>query len=1209
MSAKALRWMAAAVVVAVLAVPVCAKDYFVKPAIDGGADWQDGETPGTAWESINQGDVRGVLLPGDVVKVLPGTYDISLITSYGTIANNSGSPGSPITYQAEGAVTIITYATPVAGILSAFDIAGTVHDIVIKGFEIVGGAGSTIQEKGIDLNGASGITIRDCTFRDLFNSKYTNAIDMTTEGGSDILIHNNIFRQSVASPVTHGIVSYGGQTGLKVVNNVFSGVGNGIYTYNLDDGVEIRNNIFANCVYGITNDLGGTVINNSTNLYWNNVANDRYGTVPAGAGDVSADPKFVGGDPFDYHLQPGSPAINAGTNVGLPYLQGAPDIGAFESNYATATLNGFVKTPGGAPLAYATVEAVGTALATTTDLNGHFLLGGLSAGTSTIKATFGRASVQDTLTFAPAEEKLHDFAIAPAVAKTFHVKVGGDDGLDGESLDTAWATINNGTANGKVKPGDTVLIHEGSYAQNVTLPGGGAPGYRVTYKAEGAAVIAPASGFVLDLSNASHDLVIDGLELTGSGANRGLGFYGADRIEVKNCWIHDLTPGTVFYLDMTTGGSDDILVHHNVISRSDTRSSYGFIDYGNNTNIRVLHNVFAKMLLGLYVYAQTDPIVVANNIFTDCDYAAANDLGGTVILNSHNLYWGNGLDDRYDTIPVGAGDRFADPMFVGGAPFDYHLQAGSPAAEAGRAVGFAYNGLAPDIGLHETAAVHTPATYYVKPGGDDNANGTTMGTAWATINNGDLKSKILPGDTIIVEAGDYAGAVDPLTSAGATGYPVTYKANGAAKIIAGAGNGINHGNVGHDLVIDGFEITGDEGSTAPQAGVKLNAASNVTVRNCYIHNLSNSLYTNYIDMTSYTDGAGIMVHNNILRHTTSGPMPTAVTTYGGPTTGLQVFNNDMDGMRTGIYLYNVDAGVDIKNNILQNNRFAITNDEGGTVISIGNNLYWNNEANDRYANVPDAATDVTADPLFAGGSPYSYALQAASPAVETGALVGLPFYGLAPDRGAIESTYIGDAPDYAAIADVKGLAVGSPVEFTTAKAVTVGSTVFTDGSFYIEEPDRSSGIKAKPQGAGVPAVVSGERVTLTGVIMQDDNGEKYISVVSASKSAGSPLDALSLNNTAFDRGAPWATVGLWVRTWGRVTAVTPDYIYVDDGSNLDDGTGNGLGIRIMLSGLSAPITKTFTAGTTYVEGVSGVGSLDSGGVLCIRPRGDSDISL
>ena len=47
-------------------------------------------------------------------------------------------------------------------------------------------------------------------------------------------------------------------------------------------------------------------------------------------GNISVDPQFVDPTGPDVHLQPGSPCIDAGVDVGLPYLGLAPDMGAFE---------------------------------------------------------------------------------------------------------------------------------------------------------------------------------------------------------------------------------------------------------------------------------------------------------------------------------------------------------------------------------------------------------------------------------------------------------------------------------------------------------------------------------------------------------------------------------------------------------------------------------------------------------------------------------------------------------------------------------------------------------------------------------------------------------------------------------------------------------------------------------------------------------------
>ena len=47
-------------------------------------------------------------------------------------------------------------------------------------------------------------------------------------------------------------------------------------------------------------------------------------------GNISMDPQFVDPTVPDVHLRSNSPCIDAGTDVGLPYLGLAPDMGAFE---------------------------------------------------------------------------------------------------------------------------------------------------------------------------------------------------------------------------------------------------------------------------------------------------------------------------------------------------------------------------------------------------------------------------------------------------------------------------------------------------------------------------------------------------------------------------------------------------------------------------------------------------------------------------------------------------------------------------------------------------------------------------------------------------------------------------------------------------------------------------------------------------------------
>lgn len=101
----------------------------------------------------------------------------------------------------------------------------------------------------------------------------------------------------------------------KLVNNIMIGFDNspimtdGSYTTGTIDSLYLQNNI----------------------IYQNGNSNDPkwWGVVPTNifsSGNLKVDPMFNG----SFGLQEGSPAIDAGINVGLPFFGAAPDIGAYE---------------------------------------------------------------------------------------------------------------------------------------------------------------------------------------------------------------------------------------------------------------------------------------------------------------------------------------------------------------------------------------------------------------------------------------------------------------------------------------------------------------------------------------------------------------------------------------------------------------------------------------------------------------------------------------------------------------------------------------------------------------------------------------------------------------------------------------------------------------------------------------------------------------
>lgn len=175
------------------------------------------------------------------------------------------------------------------------------------------------------------------------------------------------------------------------------------------------------------------------------------------------------------------------------------------------------------------------------------------------------------------------------------------------------------------------------------------------------------------------------------------------------------------------------------------------------------------------------------------------------------------------------------------------------------------------------------------------------------------------------------------------------------------------------------------------------------------------------------------------------------------------------------------------------------------------------------------------------------------------------------------------------LGQVRTLAGGTPVLITSPKVVTASSSTFSDGSVYIEDPDRSSGIKL----IGATASLW-ENLTLTGVVDTDSNGERIIRVQSIdTRTPGTDPGVLGmLNRTVAGSGA-------MVRVWGLVTERVSGYFTIDDGS--------GVPVRVDLSGLATTFPGDVQAG--YYVGVTGIAGLDSSGRAVVKPRGDFDVNV
>jgi hypothetical protein len=179
---------------------------------------------------------------------------------------------------------------------------------------------------------------------------------------------------------------------------------------------------------------------------------------------------------------------------------------------------------------------------------------------------------------------------APAAATDYFVKNGGDDGANGLSLATAWATL--GHAAGLVNPGDTVHVQNGSY-QGFYLDRSGASGSPVTFAADGAAVqITADNGTTPDGINVenAHDVVIDGF-VVNDRTRAGIRVAVSSFVTVRNCHTgHNgrwgIFSGHAYDFTIENNETHDSVAEHGIyVSNSGDRPVIrGNVVYDNHAN-------------------------------------------------------------------------------------------------------------------------------------------------------------------------------------------------------------------------------------------------------------------------------------------------------------------------------------------------------------------------------------------------------------------------------------------------------------------------------------------------------------------------------------------------------------------------------------------------------------------------------------------------
>lgn len=201
----------------------------------------------------------------------------------------------------------------------------------------------------------------------------------------------------------------------------------------------------------------------------------------------------------------------------------------------------------------------------------------------------------------------------------------------------------------------------------------------------------------------------------------------------------------------------------------------------------------------------------------------------------------------------------------------------------------------------------------------------------------------------------------------------------------------------------------------------------------------------------------------------------------------------------------------------------------------------------------------------------------------------------------------GTETEVSTIDAVRGLANGTVV---SVDAKVVGRCF--DGYFYMQEPDRTGGIKVISSST---AVAPGKLVNVIGTVGTLATGEKQITARVVGVAGEAEVEPLAMTAGALGgsaapgkpgvfQGIGANNTGLVVRVFGRVTAVGSGYVYVDDGTGLADGSGN-TGVRVALNGVAAPGLNQYVG----VTGISAVQSVAGRNVRVVLTARAEDVRL
>lgn len=604
-----------------------------------------------------------------------------------------------------------------------------------------------------------------------------------------------------------------------------------------------------------------------------------------------------------------------------------------------------------------------------------------------------------------------------ATATVYYVSPSGSDGANGLTEGTAWLSLDNGNQFGIMLPGDTVLVLPGTYNLDNTyeLTQSGTSDQPIVYHRFGKGEVRMEAGHTvgtivrIDADHVELDgfcllnSLFDALYLTGDSCRVLSSYVGSS----GQCGIRNIGNHNLFYRNVICSAGEDGIKNDDVGS------------LGN----RYYHNTIHKAGRdGINIGSTVSDCRIVNCIVTECTDNGISGSAGTVC--AFNNVWGN-LNGNYNGTTDSAGGISSAPHFVdpNGERFDLRATAGE--INAGLDLGLSFNGSAPDIGAFEKYN-----TYFVSPSGDDTHDGVSLGTAWATIDNGD--SLLYPGDTVYILAGTYPDSVI-LSDSGLSQDPVCYAGVRDSSILQGTWNQAVRLQ-GQYLRISGLTVSG-----AGQSGFHFTGDHN-------------RLYECHADSCGEYGANIVSGEDNIVVRslfTNQGSSGILVSVDSFEVWNCTFFNNDG---------YGVDAagqvGLSVRNSVFSAGESTLAGVRSNSSGRLRYSLFYD-YASTVVGGISMGIGCFEADPQLMAPAAGSFRLLSSSPAIDAGEDLGLDYTGLATDLGAYETN---DPVSIAIAPVIDSMFADSLYQFSVAAIDSLGypanyGSLLWDHSFATGEID------------------------------------------------------------------------------------------------------------------------------------------------------------